>query len=476
MRQAAVARNHSLLLLFLPYPSRSLTKTETVSAKLWKLGLAIGEGVKKLREAGGMTQTKAVYVKPKFEQFQFKDGTLSSLSWTYESIEKTETHWREEYEFLENTIKKIPDYAEAFKLISKNYGVSEPQAEFRLSLFAQAVSKLSLPDNQETLVDLITTFVADLEGSPKQWHVTLWLHGVWTVEEEVTLPDGVLLRHPRQSDFEVERPLEIALYPMYDELFSALRPTPSAILELERRAKDNLELQYEVEKLLTILRLFHVGAVLVIRSSWKAKSLVTFGSFSTGSRSFPVPSENYSLNKEDLEKLEKFRARIEPLIPQELVKGGEKLDFIITSIQRYQDGLLKPESAESRISFAIMSLEALLLRGGERELVHHLSQRAAKILGMTGNNPEEVYTRVKRCYTIRSKFVHGEPLERDERQYAAESVATMLNYARASIVVLLQVGKDIKKEQFLELIDKSLLSRRSQEELEEVFKQSVLVQ
>jgi len=51
----------------------------------------------------------------------------------------------------------------------------------------------------------------------------------------------------------------------------------------------------------------------------------------------------------------------------------------------------------------------------------------------------------------------------------------MLNYARASIVVLLQVGKDVKKEQFLELIDKSLLSHRAQEELEKVFEQSVLV-
>jgi hypothetical protein len=337
------------------------------------------------------------------------------------------------------------------------------------------VSRLSLPDNQETLVDLITIFVGDLEGNPKQWYAVVWLHGVWTVEEEVTLSNGILLRHPRQSDFEVERPLEIALHPIGDELLSAMAPTPSAVLELERRAKNNLELQHDVEKLMTILRLFHVGAVLGIRSSWRAKSLVQFGTFSTGIRSFPIPSENYSLSKENIEKFEKFRARIEPLIPEELIKGGEKLDFVITSIQRYQDGLLKPESAESRMTFAIMSLEALMLRGGERELVHHLSQRVAKILAMAGSNPEEVYTRMKRCYTIRSKFVHGEPLEKDDRQYAADSMKTILDYARASIVILLQVNKDVKKEQFLELIDKSLLSQHSQDELEKIFGESVQV-
>ncbi len=455
--------------------SLALNNSETVSAKLWKLGNSIGESVKKLQEAGGTTQTKMVYVKRKFDKFEFKDGTLAQLSWSYENVERIETHWREEYKFFENTIKKLLDYTEAFRLISKTYGVTEPQAEFWLSLFAQRVSKLSLPDSHGTLVDLITTFVGDLEGNPKQWRMVCWIHGVWTVDEEVTLYGGVLLRHPRQIDFEEERPLELALYLPGEDPFSAFAPRPSGILELERRAKDNLELQFEVERLLTILRLFHVGAVLSLRSSWRAKSLLQFGTMSTGIRAFPIPSESYSLTKEALEKLHEFRARIEPLIPQELIKGGEKLDFIITSIQRYQDALLKPESAESRITFAMMSLEALLLRGGERELVHHLSQRVAKILSLTGSNPEEVYTRVKRCYTIRSKFVHGEPLEKDERQYATESVGAMLDYARTSIVILLQANKDVKKEQFLELVDKSLLSQRSHDELVKAFKQLVLV-
>lgn len=452
-----------------------MNKTETVSSKLWRLGTEIGESVKKLRETGGITQVKRVYVKRKFDTFDFKDGTLGQISWSWENVERTETHWREEFNFLENTIKKLPEYAETFKLISKTYRITEAQAEFWLTLFAQTVSNLSLPDNQETLVDLITTFVSDLEGNPKLWQMVVWVHGIWTVDEEVTFPDGISLRHPKQTDFEVERPLDLALYMPGDDPFSMFSPKPSAILELERRTKDNSELQFEVERLMTILRLFNVGAVMSLRSSWRAKSLVQLGTASTGTRPFPIPFENYSLTRDGVEKLRQFRARIEPLIPQELIKGGEKLDFMITSIQRYQDALLKPESAESRITFAMMCLEALLLRGGERELVHHLSQRVARILGMTGSNPEEVYTRVKRCYTIRSKFVHGEPLERDERQYATESVKAMLDYARTSIVILLQTNKDIKKEQFLELIDKSLLTKHSEEELEKQFRQLVVV-
>jgi len=452
-----------------------LNKSGTVSAKLWKLGNEIGEAVKKLRQTAGTTQTKMVYVKPRIEQFSFKDGKIGQLSWTYENVERTETRWIDEYKFLENTIKKLPWYTDTFKLISKTYEVTEPQAEYWLSRFAQAASKLSLPDNHETLVDLITTFVADLEGNPKPWHGVVWIQGVWTVDEEVTLRDGFLLRHPRKTDFEIERPLELALHSFGEDPLSIFAPKPSAILEVEKRAKDNLEPQVEVERLMTILRLFSVGAVLSVRSSWSAQSLVQFGTISSGPRPFLIPPESYSLSKEGIEKLANFRARIEPLIPPELIKGGERLDFIITSLQRYQDGLLKPESPESRITFAMMSLEALLLRGGERELVHHLSQRLAKVLSMIGNDAEEVYTRVKRCYNIRSKFVHGEPLEKDDRQYAADSLRSMLDYARASIVILLQVNKDVRKEQFLELIDKSLLSQRSQDELEKVFRRSVLV-
>src|SRR5438034_4599435 len=103
--------------------------TETVSAKLWKLSGVIVELVKKLQTQEGIVRERRVYERPKYSEFEFKDGTIGKQSWTYEYIQRDEWHWRDEFNFLENTVKKLPEYVDAFKLISRTYGINESLAE-----------------------------------------------------------------------------------------------------------------------------------------------------------------------------------------------------------------------------------------------------------------------------------------------------------------------------------------------------------
>ena len=142
--------------------------TDTVSAKLWKLAEVIAELVKKLQAGGGIVRERRIYVKRKYTDFELKDGSIGKQLWSYEYLEKNEWQFADEFRFLETTLKKLPEYADAFKLISKTYGISESQAEFNLSRFAQILSHRALQViEHEDLVHLITVFVADLENSPK---------------------------------------------------------------------------------------------------------------------------------------------------------------------------------------------------------------------------------------------------------------------------------------------------------------------
>jgi uncharacterized tellurite resistance protein B-like protein len=449
-----------------------LKRTNTVSTKLWKLAKIITDTVKKLQTSGGIMQTRTVYVKPKFKEFEFKDGTVSRMSWTFEYVDKMEWHWHDEFKFLETTVKKLQEYSDTFKLISKTYGVAEPQAEFWLSRFAQILSRMSLEEvKQEDVIQLITTFVADLEGAPKHWIVRAWLNGLWTKEPEVTIFEGLTLRHPRQTDFESERPLESAIFGFQEEVIPMFQ-YPSAILEMMKRAKDQPELHYELETLLITLRLFRVGSVAPLKIYWNSESVLGFGHYTTGPSRVAIPTEKYSLSAAELDTLRTFIQRVKPIIPQEFLRGGETTDYMVTSLQRFNDAMLKAEPPESRMTFAIMSLEALYLKSGEREeLEHRLSQRIAKILSILGHDPMEVYNTLRRSYDIRSKFVHGEPLEKADRQYTAENLSKVLEYNRVSIVASLQLKEKIAKEQLLNLIDNSLLSPQAETKLNEKIKQ-----
>jgi len=448
-----------------------MAKADTVSTKLWKLTNVIIDTVKKLQASGEITKTRRVYLKPKFREFEFKEGSMGRVSWTFEHVDKTEWHLRDEFKFLETTVKKLSEYVETFKLISKIYGVTEPQAEFWLSRFAQILSRMSFNEvKQEDLIQLITTFVSDLEGAPKQWIVTVWLNGLWTKEPEVMVFEGLTLRQPRSADFELEQPLELAPFGFQD-LIPPFR-FPSAVLEFRKRAKDQPELHYEMETLLTALRLFRVGSVVALKVFWNSESVLGFGNVVTGTSRIATPADKYSLSSKELDSLRAFIQRIELLIPLEFIRGGETTDYMVTSLQRFNDAILKAEPPESRMTFAIMSLEALYLKSGEREeLEHRLSQRIAKILSIFGRDPLEVYHTLRRSYEIRSKFVHGEPLEKVDRQYAAENLLKILEYNRVSIVTSLQLKENMAKEQLLNLVDNSLLSPQAETKLNEKIKQ-----
>src|SRR5207245_8811080 len=177
--------------------------------------------------------------------------------------------------------------------------------------------------------------------------------------EQSSLIDGVILRHPMPADFITERPVELAGFSIWTDPLATFAPHPSCILELRKRAKDQLELQRELEILLVLLRLFRVGAVMALRAEWKAKSVTQLGTQISGGFHVLRPGEKYSISVDDDKLVSEFVTRIKPLIPPEFIFGSEKLDYLATSLQRYQDALVKPEPEEKRIAFTRMSSEAL---------------------------------------------------------------------------------------------------------------------
>jgi hypothetical protein len=192
--------------------------------------------------------------------------------------------------------------------------------------------------------------------------------------------------------------------------------------------------------------------------------------FGTAITSFaPVhPRYKYEFKQDDVDAFAQYHEQVKPHL-DELTKQN---DFIGIAYHRYE-AALSEGLAEGRIALAINCLEALYLGGKEGELAHRLSQRTAALLRQKISDlGTDIYDKTYAAYSIRSEFVHGAVESNKDRkknkrrsQTAHDLSAPILDYARVSLLIFLQLRKVKSKEEFLKLIDRSLLDETAHKEL-----------
>jgi len=399
---------------------------------------------------------KRDYIRYEVKEFEYEK---KRFSWSHKVVTKEEWDSWDIYKLVDS-LKNAPQFRKCVTAISEIYGVSEDQAESWLFQFVYKIVYEFLTDNLDSkaITSLIVTFVNELEGNPVEWNITVWLSGVHMGTDQIELEKGILIRRPRPKDIEYEvSPLSIV---------SRLFVTPSAILEIHKRIKFKPPIYPELEKILLSLRLYKLGSVGVKQIKWEPNSIL-----GRSSVSYPphwTITYKYSLTEDDKESLPNFVKEIKDKLPVE-EKTGRPLSShpIGIAILRYQDAISKPETIENKIAYAIMGLEALYLKAEERqELSHRLAQRVAKVMKFFDKQPIKVYNIIKDGYEIRSSFVHGSPSCIEEPRKAKEILDKIVEYLRKSIIVFLQIPKE--KEDFISLIDNSMLENRANEKLQQL--------
>ena len=417
-------------------------------------------------KAGKVKKLKRMYVSYKIEKFEYKKGGGISSQGSYPYIEKEEWDWREIFNLIDVIKKELPSYTKGCKTISKNYKVSESQAESWLSRFIQTFVRETLNERvgDETITDLIVTFIGDLEGNPRQWRLKTWLDGVWMELDEIQIDEGIKVRKPQPADLEFEYPLDIPFFMRTRQTFRH----PSAILEINKRVKIRPYVYDELEKIILTLRLYKTGSVFRTRIEWQPKSILSFGG-ETGRDIAWASSYKYPITKSDLDILPAFMEKIKPLMPTDDSGRLIMSEHTGIALQRYGDTLLKPEPIENKLAYCIMGLEALYLKRVERaELSHKLAQRVAMILGFFGQSPVKAYNVLKKAYEIRSDFVHGSPLRTEEPRKIKALLDEVLEYLRLSLLIFLQLKGKVEKERILALIDNAMLEKQAFEKLEKL--------
>jgi hypothetical protein len=406
-----------------------------------------------------------VYVKPKFIAFDYgNDGNISSTQ-QRQFEQRAECQLKALNQFVEEVVKKQPEYEQCAEAISAIYGIDSTQCNGHLDCFLNRVIQEPVDSSaDETLFEDVIVFIKDLDQSPMICTVTVWLTGLWLENDSYALAKGMKLRRPTPSDFEVEQRLDLALF---DPNLSLGWDRPSAILEFACRASFPIDVQQEVCRRLETFRLFRQGSVRHLRYEIKARTFLRlFGGVFGGGIYIGTPYR-YKFGQEEAVTFNKFFDTIYDLVPKTILEMTS-VEPLEVALHRYREAVLSAVPLENRIALAISCLEALYLKGAERsELTHRLSQRAAALLRSAGKPPIKAYQELARAYDIRSTFIHGSAITDDQRRSADELCKSVLEYARLSAITFLQITETTDKDSFLSRIDNSLLEDRAKRKLEE---------
>jgi len=412
---------------------------------------------------------KERYLCWKADNFQYTDKGITESRAHGEYI--TKPSWFRATIKLKDNIKKSNEYCAALAELNTVFNESKDISEYLERFVGEIIHKcLYDSKSEEEIYELMTTFLKDLREEPIKYGAKVELEGVVVQPDKVEPDFGVTLRQTKIEDIEKE-------FLANGFMMRPFPRNPSAILEIEFLGRNASQIQGRVGQAIAILRLFKVGSVKYLSYHMNSESIIDLmarGTLTSGDRLAAL--EKYLVTNEDAQKLKKFWQIITNHIPKSFFGIGEtKSDHLTNAYNRYSDALLQNGILERRVANGIMGLEALFFKpdGEMQELGYRLRIRVSKLLGLLGYDPHEIKERVNEAYRIRSIFTHGGHLsyrqkKKLESKYkdAKNLLLSILDYLRIAIIVMMLIPKE--KEEFIDLIDDSLIDRVKEDELTSV--------
>lgn len=434
-----------------------------LSDLLKQFALAIKETIDEGISNGTIQPDEKLFRRWKVDKFQYTDKGITEPSAHGEYI--TKSLWIKATHKLQESIKNSEEYFSALEELTTVFGKSDVLSHSLENFVGKFIHQYLYNSKfEEADIDIvIATFLKDLREEPVKCGANVELDGIVLQPERIDIADGVTLRQPKIEDLEEEYPAEIFMMHFL--------PHPSAILNIEFLGRGPREIQRRVGHAIALLRLFKVGSVKYTSYRMSSDSITTPAGGTLGSGAPFAALETYLITREGVPKLKHFWLTVSDSIPKSFYDADlTKADYTTIAYNRYSDALLQNGIFERRVANAMMGLEALYFKpeGEMQELAYRLRIRVSKLLGLLGYDPHEVKERVNDAYGIRSIFMHGGHLDYKKKRKLESKykdvkalLLSVLDYLRISIIINLIILKE--KEEFIDLIDDSLVDREKEE-------------
>ncbi len=369
--------------------------------------------------------------------------------------------FRRTYYLLEDFLNKDESCQRVLShLVASREGMNDAQARGLLfQVFNRVTTKMmdaesSPPLSDAALKGLANDIADELANNTRIWNVSAFLTGL-AVKGPVQVGDLFSLRRVKVKD-------TLRRIPHGQLILSTRDPFPlfreplvgSALLELSQKCTDTMEIQRFIMHHLHMLRLFRVGSVGYSRLDSYPDSY-HYGSSSQGLGQ-PTPlSLSFEFSESDIDGYLRFEAELGPFVRTAVEGKNQELGSLAIGLSRYDSALFESSNYQIRIVNSISALEAVLLSDSS-ELSYKLRMRASALIGCDGSNPTEARDCIKKCYSIRSNYMHGKPLNSslDLPRLSRE----LLEILRKVLVLSLRARSTMTHEDFVALIDDALIS------------------
>ncbi len=376
-------------------------------------------------------------------------------------------------------LEKSEEYCQVIKLLDNWHQCKNSNKDpviFIDRFLSRVVSKyLEKQSIEESYIEAEITFLQkEIANEPFLYEIYSQLDGLIMYADKLVLDINnakITLRAVEPEDIEQELPISMLSFP------HGINSQALSILEVKKETNNPNDASVEVEKMITLFRLFKVGSVRYIQS----KIFTNPYSMYQGSILNSAPDRHsvitYSIENQDIENIKAFLRSVYSVLPGNLYDApSSSKDYLAIAYDRYLDALLHREIIEKRIASTVMGLESLLARENQ-EIAYRLGKRLSKVLGIIGFEPLAVNRLLKEAYNIRSKYVHGEHLGGKEQQKLLQRLApilsvqellhVLLNYLRVLILIMVFTATT-DKNQLIELIDDALIAPSRNEELNKI--------
>jgi hypothetical protein len=343
-------------------------------------------------------------------------------------------------QFCEEQLSPLPQYQSLIKNLQQ---LQTPvDSKVAVAMLVHSCIQVKFPADR---ISVVADWTAALLGQPFRWTGKALLSGVSIEGSTLDIDDCLRLRHPVPDDF-LERISEnIPRFP---------RPTThfSCVAEIKTLSLYGGEVQRKIESLASVLSFYDLASAGVPRYSFRANTLRMVGGGELQSGAPVGVRFTSTISASDIPLIREALENWAGIIPTPL---DTTFDAVGIAVNRYREALFGLGPWERVIFSAVSSLEALLSTSGV-ELQYRLANRCALILKETGRDGISVRNTLKEAYGIRSKYAHGEYVNR-EKDLSPLARATA-DISRQVIIVASQLIPEYGKSKFLELLDDSMVN------------------
>lgn len=281
-------------------------------------------------------------------------------------------------------------------------------------------------------------------------------------KDEVRLEKEVKIRKLETQEIDFLRENKVCKYRA-----QALKVSYENALEIGSSAEfpaGAIEIFFKWKNVLTTLRLFKEGHVFIdisiphIRYDiFKEDVRDAFDSFFISVTPFQpelysMKKPNYFLKEDEIDQLKAFHNVIKRIkLPSDLK----------VAVAWFNQALETADSLECLIRH-VVALEAMFLEGGP-ELTYRLSNRVSSFIGKSPDERLSIKHWIKEFYKMRSKIIHG-----GQRRYIIPQnlLSELEEYVRISIVKMIALRQQYKKDKLLKLVEKSIVDDGQRAKLE----------